>query len=72
MVVPEISQFNFELNSPPMKYENKVFSQLEQQVRDLWKKCDDFANEMDLRAIMIGTLPTLRDHMLKMDYLSAA
>jgi hypothetical protein len=70
LVVPEISKFNFELNTDPFPIEGSVFSTLEEKLFNLWKKCEDQAENMGLRALMIGTLPTLRDHMLNMDCLS--
>jgi hypothetical protein len=69
-VVPEISKFNFELNSDPHNITNKVFSTLEEETLEIWKKCESFAEQMNLKAMTIGTLPTLRDYMLTMDNLS--
>lgn len=70
LVVPEISKFNFELNSHPFEMKNKVFSELEESTLALWKKCEERAESMGLKALIIGTLPTLRDYMLTMDNLS--
>lgn len=70
MVVPEISKFNFELNSDPYNLVGNVFSTLEGETFGLWKRCEEFAESMGLKALTIGTLPTLRDHMLTMDNLS--
>jgi gamma-glutamyl:cysteine ligase YbdK (ATP-grasp superfamily) len=70
LVVPEISKFNFELNSDPLTFKGEVFTKLEDNILRLWKKCEGLAEEMDLKALIIGTLPTLKDHMLTMDQLS--
>ena len=70
LIVPEISKFNFEINSHPVEIKGHVFSQLEKEVLGIWKKSEQFAESKGLRAILIGTLPTLRDYMLTMDYLS--
>jgi len=70
LVVPEVSRFNFELNSHPQKITGKVFSNLEKHILDIWKPCEDFAEKNQQKALLIGTLPTLRDHMLTMDNLS--
>jgi gamma-glutamyl:cysteine ligase YbdK (ATP-grasp superfamily) len=69
-VVPEISRFNFELNSDPYALSAHVFSQMEKDLAKLWKQCEDKAQAMGLKALIIGTLPTLRDHMLTMDQLT--
>lgn len=70
LAVPEISKFNFELNSDPYIFDKKVFSLLEEKTQTLWEKCEHQAEKMNLKALMIGTLPTLRDYMLTMDHLS--
>ena len=70
LVVPEISTFNFELNSRPRSIKGTVFSKLEDETYKLWKKCEDIAEKSNQRALLIGTLPTLREHMLSMDILS--
>ena len=69
-VVPEIAKFNFELNSTPYKLKGKTFSKLEKELTHLWKTCENKAQEHDKHALLIGTLPTLRPHMLDMEYLS--
>jgi hypothetical protein len=69
LVVPEISKFNFELNSDPVKVHGDVFSNLESSTLEVWKNCEEQAEQMDMKAVLIGTLPTLRDHMLTIDQL---
>ncbi|MCP4913585.1 MAG: hypothetical protein GY909_10735 [Oligoflexia bacterium] len=70
LVVPEISKYNFELNSKPFEIKGNVFSHLESETLNIWKKCTDTAESLNLRSFIIGTLPTLRDHMLTMECLS--
>lgn len=70
-VVPEIAKFNFELNSHPYPLQGDAFSRLEKELQHLWKTCENKAQEHDKHALLIGTLPTLRPHMLDMQYLSA-
>ncbi len=70
-VVAEIAQFNFEINSEPHKLEGNVFSKLEAELKNVWKKCADVAAKDKKKPLLIGTLPTLRSHMLSLDYLSA-
>ena len=70
LVVPEISKFNFELNTDPFDLKNDVFFTLENEIKEIWSRCSKTADALKLKPIMIGTLPTLRDHMLTMDNLS--
>lgn len=70
LVVPEISRFNFELNSHPYEIKGDVFSNIERDLLELWTKCQNEAEKQELRALMIGTLPTLRDYMLTLENLS--
>lgn len=70
-VVPEIAKFNFEINSDPHVLKGNVFRKLENEMNHIWKTCENKAQEHDKHALLIGTLPTLRPHMLDMEYLSA-
>jgi hypothetical protein len=70
LVVPEISRYNFEINSLPLKSGGHVLLNLEQQILGLWEKVEKAADKHDLIPMLIGTLPTLRDYMLSMDYLT--
>ncbi|WP_237068361.1 glutamate-cysteine ligase family protein [Microbulbifer guangxiensis] len=69
LVVPEISRFNFELNSIPAPIEKRVFSDLNRSLSGLWRRCADHAESMGLRAIAIGSLPTIRANMLTLEHI---
>ena len=69
-VVPEISRFNFEINSDPVDLKGDCFSKLYNEVDQIWRKCEKEANQMGNHAMQIGTLATLRPHMLDIKYLS--
>jgi len=69
-VVPEISRFNFEINSDPHALDKKVFSNIFNEVNDMWKTCQDHAKDIGTNAVMMGTLATLRPSMLSTEYLS--
>lgn len=69
-IVPEIARFNFEINSTPYSLTGDVFSKLNRELDTLWQKCERIAKEDEKHALLIGTLPTLRAHMLEMKYLS--
>ncbi len=69
LVVPEISQFNFELNADPHLLNGKVFSTLHNNLRNLWSHCQKTANKLGSKTLMIGSLPTLKKEMLTLDYI---
>lgn len=68
-IVPEISKFNFELNSPVLNVEGKVISKIHHHLKTVWKKCQEVAKKQNELAFMIGSLPTLTDEMLSLDNL---
>jgi gamma-glutamyl:cysteine ligase YbdK (ATP-grasp superfamily) len=67
LIVPEISKFNFELNCPPERIESNLFTRLDTGLRALWDKSVNQAEAMGLRALSIGSLPTIRQHMLSLE-----
>ena len=69
-VVPEISRFNFEINSDPVDLKGACFTELFNEVDEVWRKCEKHANTSGNHAMQIGTLATLRPHMLDIKYLS--
>jgi hypothetical protein len=69
-VVPEVARFNFEINSTPYSLSGKVFSKLEKELQVIWNECEAVAEKNNKKALLVGTLPTLRAHMLSMEYLS--
>jgi len=70
-VVPEISKFNFEINSRPQKLEGKFLLALEEDLRGVWNKCQSEAQKMNLDVAAIGILPTVNDDHLQMKNMSA-
>jgi gamma-glutamyl:cysteine ligase YbdK (ATP-grasp superfamily) len=69
LVVPEISKFNFEINTDPLPLQGNVFNHFHQNIEDTWKKIQLSAKEYNSRALSIGSLPTLRKNMLSLDHL---
>lgn len=70
LVVPEIAKFNFEINSEPFAISKNCFEKMEETLLNTWNECSIKAKELGSKTLMIGTLPTLRDHMLDMEFLS--
>jgi len=71
MVVPELSRFNVELNTPPIEMGAGVLSALEKSLTVTWQRCQQVAHGMDAVLAMIGTLPTIRDADLCLANISA-
>lgn len=69
-VVPEIAKFNFEINSMPYDLTGDCLTKLKDEMTGIWKKCEQEAQKDKKHAMLVGTLPTLRPHMLEMQYLS--
>ncbi|MBK5970308.1 MULTISPECIES: glutamate--cysteine ligase family protein [Thiorhodovibrio] len=64
LVVPELAQFNLELNTAPRRLGNGAFSQLADELEARISRCRRAAAAAEARLIAIGILPTLRpDHL---------
>ncbi|NIP99404.1 MAG: hypothetical protein GWM98_02465 [Nitrospinaceae bacterium] len=70
LVVPELSQFNFEINSTPRPLKGTTFSQMEKELRGVWNLCAENAAEVGSNILAIGILPTIRDNMLTLDHMT--
>ena len=69
-VVPELSQYNFEINVPPSAAGPHFLSELEESLAYTWRKCCGHAEDLDACAVMIGIMPTVRDDMLRAEFIS--
>lgn len=70
LVVPELALFNVELNSSPQPLSGPAFeTMLEELVLNL-KKCSETAEEMSIKIIMIGILPTIKNSDLELTNIS--
>ncbi|MCE2392188.1 MAG: glutamate--cysteine ligase [Proteobacteria bacterium] len=70
LVVPELAQYNVELNGSPTALRGKVFSRLEDELADTWELCRRGAAELGCRLAIIGILPTIRPEMLHSEHMS--
>jgi gamma-glutamyl:cysteine ligase YbdK (ATP-grasp superfamily) len=70
LVVPELSVFNIELNTPPIPLRGAALRQMHANLDCLWQHCQQVAAELDATVILIGILPTLRDRDLTMERMS--
>ena len=69
-IVEELSAFNVEINAPPAALEGEVFSQTESNLKNTWSHCQKTAGDLGVRAAMMGILPTVRDEMLQLEWMS--
>lgn len=70
LVVLELAQFNFELNCEPYKLGGSGLRDMHKELMERWEKCAVTAKKMGLDVCSIGILPTVRDDMLDLKYLS--
>lgn len=61
LVVPELSQFNIELNGTPQPLHGLALRRLEDELQATWARCVAGAHEDGATVVAIGTLPTLRE-----------
>ena len=69
-IVPEISKFNFEINSTPYDFTGDSISELFKEMKSIWDKCQGIAESQDAQVLLMGTLATLRPEMLSLEYIS--
>ncbi len=70
LVVPELSVFNIELNTPPLPLRGDALRRMHVNLDNLWQRCQRIAAELDAAVVLIGILPTLRDSDLTVDRMS--
>lgn len=70
MAGPELAKFNVELNTPPRALTANALSLLHKNLDATWRQAEQHARHMDLHLLMIGTLPTLRQHQLNLGNMS--
>jgi len=70
-VVPELARFNFEINDDPLDFSPGMFDQMHASLLRRWGRCEVAARELDMQALSIGILPTLRHSDLHLGNISA-
>lgn len=71
LVVPELSRFNVEVNGSPTTLQGRAFSRLEDELGHTWAQCQTVADELGVRLLMTGTLPTLAPRLLNLGNMSS-
>ena len=72
MVVPELSQFNVEFNTPYRTLKGKALSEMEAAVQATWNEAEAVAHDLGLHLVMIGILPTVEGSHLCQEVMSDA
>ncbi len=70
LVVPELSEFNLELNGSPSSVSGHVFTRLHDELLSTWSVCQENARSLDAHLIQIGTLPTIRQDLLNSHHMT--
>lgn len=70
LVVPELSVFNIELNTPPLPLHGDALRRMHAHLETLWRRCQRVAADLDATVALIGILPTLRDADLTIERMS--
>ena len=71
LVVPELSVFNIELNTPPLPLHGDALRRMHANLESLWRDCQRVAAELDATVTLIGILPTLRQQNLVPENMSS-
>jgi len=70
-VVPELARFNFEINDDPLDFGPGMFDHMQASLLARWQRCEAAARELDMQALSIGILPTVRREHLSLGNISA-
>lgn len=70
LVVPELAEFNVELNGSPASVTGRVFSRLHDELRTTWIACHEGAKNCNSRLIAVGILPTVELDLLNSKHMS--
>lgn len=70
MLVEELAQFNFEMNTSVRTLSGRLFHDLEREIRKTWARCRMAGRQTGAYPALFGILPTVRDDMLQPEYIS--
>lgn len=69
-IVKELSQFNVEFNVDPQPMEGRGLERLVGELSENWDACEQAAQSLGARVVSIGTLPTVNESQLSLQYIS--
>lgn len=64
LVVPELAKFNLELNVPPQPLYGDALRRMQASLEEIWASCQQTAQKLEARLMMVGILPTLLEEEL--------
>ncbi len=70
LAVPELAKFNVEVNSTPQCLHGNALKRMEMELNKTWQHCSEVAQENDVKLLMTGILPTVRDSDLTLENMS--
>jgi hypothetical protein len=70
LVVPELSRFNFEINSDPVVLGPGALDEMHQALSARWRRAQQTAHAMDVRPLLVGILPTVKSSDLTLNNMS--
>jgi gamma-glutamyl:cysteine ligase YbdK (ATP-grasp superfamily) len=70
LVVPELAQFNVEINSRPQVLTGLALRQFQQELGQTWDRCCQVAEYLQAGLMMIGILPTVQQRQLTLKMIS--
>ncbi len=71
LVVPELAQFNVEINTPPLAVHADMLQALQADFGRTWAHCNREAAEIGAELLVIGILPTVREAELTVANMSS-
>lgn len=69
-LVEELAQFNFEMNTDPVVFQQGCFHQLESQLKTTWDIAQKNAEKLNLTPCLVGIHPLVSDETLKPECMS--
>ena len=70
LVVPELAEFNVELNGSPSAVTGSVFTRILDELTTTWGECQSTAKDLNVFLVTIGILPTIQPAILNSDHMS--
>ncbi len=70
LVVPELSQYNVELNTPAQPLSGPALRRMHNALAGTWRSCQEGAQPLGAHLLMIGILPTLEERDLTLEHMS--
>ena len=70
LVVPELSTFNVEFNTPPAELNGTALSDMRTALNAIWSASQHKARDLGISLMMTGILPTIQKESLSLDHIS--